>query len=188
MRQKCNIKWSTVTEFTSTLVCSGQKGDFKVIVLVVVICYWITSENGPTEHPSLNWIISDETKLGYALQHFVLRRRFGVQDQIRVWNEINLNIKSVNAVITYFGLEIHSWASCANVGKDQICSSFFENSAAPQESFTVVVVGAKRGTQDVCRALSDVLHASKCLKNYFEDQNLLNSFGKMWWKYCGILM
>lgn len=84
----------------------------------------------------------------------------------------------MNALITYFGLEIHSWVSCANVGTDLICSSLFENSAVPQQSFTVVVVVAKGGTQDVCHALSDVLHASKCLKNYFEDQDLLNSFGK----------
>lgn len=44
------------------------------------------------------------------------------------------------------------------------------------------------GDQDVSCALSDVLHASKCLKNYFEDQGLLNSFGETQWKYSGILM
>lgn len=98
----------------------------------------------------------------------------------------------MNAVITYFGLEIDSWAGCANVGTDLICISFsFENSALPQESFTVVMVVAEWGTQGACHALNDVLHASKCLKNYFEDQGLqscLNSFGKTWWKYCRILM
>lgn len=53
----------------------------------------------------------------------------------------------MNALITYFGLEIHCWASCANVGIDLIWSSFFENPAEPQESFTVVVVVAKWGTK-----------------------------------------
>lgn len=85
----------------------------------------------------------------------------------------------MNAVITYFGLEIDSWAGCANVGTALICISFcFGNSALPQESFTVVVVVGEWGTQGGCHALSDVLHASKCLKNYFEDQGLLNSFSK----------
>lgn len=76
----------------------------------------------------------------------------------RVRNKINLNIRSVNALITYLGLEIHSWASCANVATDLICSSFVENSAVPQQPFTVVV--AKWETHDVCHVLSDTLHAS----------------------------
>lgn len=94
----------------------------------------------------------------------------------------------MNTLITYFGLEIHSQASCANVGIDLIWSSFFKNSSSTTGILYSGCGGSKMGDQDVSCALSDVLHASKCLKNYFEDQGLLNSFGETQWKYCGILM
>lgn len=60
----------------STLVCSGQKCAFEVtvLVLVVVICSWITSEHGPTEHPSINWIISRLKKTGMCTTAFSLKK------------------------------------------------------------------------------------------------------------------
>lgn len=59
-----NIKWRKVTGSMSTLVCSSQRCAFGVTVLTVLISSWFTSENGPAEHLSINWILSRQNKTG----------------------------------------------------------------------------------------------------------------------------